>query len=219
MMPRAVVTLMVLAIALGASPAFAQQCEEKEILIEFSGNVFGKAGDVVQVAQVAVDPDLIGASCTSTATVENNSSAHPGNDLIISSGTASVVIADFEREAGKVTAMSTGFELGEVLTASIRLGPHGIASLAGDNLVVASICQPQAPPTTTTTTTIPPATASATTLPPATTTTETPVGAVSAGGGSTAAAGTGAVVLLSFGGLAMLGALGIVAYSHKPTRP
>ena len=85
-MPRAVVVLAMLAVLFGAAPALADECQEEEILIRFDGNVFGREGDVVQVAMVAVDAHLVGATCIGTATVENNSSAHPGNDFIITSG-------------------------------------------------------------------------------------------------------------------------------------
>lgn len=229
-MPRAVVVLAMLAVLFGAAPALADECQEEEILIRFDGNVFGREGDVVQVAMVAVDAHLVGATCIGTATVENNSSAHPGNDFIITSGGTSVGIPDFERIAGKVTTANSALVLGESITASIRLGPHGVASLAGDTVVVVSVCRP--PPTTTTTqppvttTTQPPA--STTTLPPVTTTTETPIGGVSAGGGGVGEHGRGGVgvgersgvgvVLLGLGGLALLGAYGLAVQGLRVTR-
>jgi hypothetical protein len=210
-MPRAVVVLAVLAVLLGAAPALADECQEEEILIRFDGNVFGSEGEIVRVIEVAVDAHLVGATCLGTVTVENNSSEHPGNDFIITSGGTSVEIPDFERIAGKVTTTTQKLLLGGSITASIRLGPHGVASLAGDTVVVASICQP---PPTTTTTTQPPATTTTqppvtttTTLPPVTTTTETPIGGVSAGGGSTRGTSSDlGVMMLSLGSLALLGA-------------
>jgi hypothetical protein len=209
--------LAMLVVLIGAAPASADECQEEEILIRFDGNVFGSEGEIVRVVEVAVDAHLVGATCFGTVTVENNSSEHPGNDFIITSGGTSVEIPDFERIAGKVTTTTQKLLLGGSITASIRLGPHGVASLAGDTVVVASICQP--PPTTTTTlppvattTTLPPV-ASTTTLPPVTTTTETPIGGVSAGGGSTSGPSSDlGVMMLSLGSLALLGAF--VAATH-----
>lgn len=243
-MPRAVVVLAMLAVLFGAAPALADECQEEEILIRFDGNVFGREGDVVQVAMVAVDAHLVGATCVGTATVENNSSAHPGNDFIITSGGTSVGIPDFERIAGKVTTANLALVLGESITASIRLGPHGVASLAGDTVVVVSVCRP--PPTTTTTqppvtttqppastTTQPPAStttqppSTTTTLPPVTTTTETPIGGVSAGGGGGVSQHGGGgvgehggvgVAMLGLGGLALLCAFGLAAQGLRVTR-
>jgi hypothetical protein len=183
------------------------------------------------VAVVAVDAHLVGATCIGTVTVENNSSAHPGNDFVITSGGTSVEIPDFERIAGKVTTTTSKLVLGESITASIRLGRHGVASLAGDTVVVATICQPppttttQPPPTVSTTTTLPPV-STTTTLPPVTTTTETPIGGVSAGGGGVSEYGGGGLgnhgdvgaALLGVGGLVLLGAFGLAVQGLRVNR-
>jgi hypothetical protein len=208
-----VVVVALLAILSGAGTALGDDCQEEEIRLEFAGNVYGSEGEVVQVTQVAVDADLVGATCTGTATVRNNKSIHPGNDFIISSGGASVVVSDFESAAGGVTTATSNLVLGGTITASVRLGPHGVASLAGDTVVVATVCQPP----TTTTTTPPPAPTTSTTQPPVTTTTETPIGGVDAGGGSTAGGSGLAAALLSVGGLVLLGAFGIAGYGLRET--
>ena len=208
-----VAVVALLAILSGAGTALGDDCQEEEIRFQFAGNVYGSEGEVVQVTQVAVDADLIGATCTGTATVRNNESMHPGNDFIISSGGTSVVVADFESAAGGVTTATSDLVLGETITASVRLGPHGVASLAGDTLVVATVCQP----TTTTTTTPPPAPTTSTTQPPVTTTTETPIGGIDAGGGSTAGGSGLAAALLSVGGLVLLGACGVAGYRLRKT--
>ena len=219
----AVVTVMValLAILSGAGAARGEECHEEKIIIQFAANVFGSEGEVVEVARIAVDAHLISATCIGTATVENNSSAHPGNDFIISSGGSSVVISDFERDVGTVTAATSQLVLGETVTASIRLGPHGIASLAGDTVVVVSVCQPQPPPTTTTTQQ-PPTTAQqppTTTQAPAAIAAETPIGGVVAGGGGAAPANSGfELMMLGVGALALLGAFGLSALALRATR-
>lgn len=220
-MPRAVVYLAVLAVLsgagtavlAGAGTAMAFDCQEEEIHLQFAGNVYGDEGDVVEVARVAVDSHLVGATCTGTPTVTNNESMHPGSDLIISSAGTTVVVTDFESAAGKVSSTTSQLVLGETITASVRLGPHGVASLSGDTVVVATMCQPE--PTTTTTT---PEPTTSTTQPPVTTTTETPRGGVSAGGGSTAGGSAlGAALLGIGGGLALLGALAVATRGLRET--
>lgn len=218
----AVVVTMVamLATLSGAGAALGEEdCEEQEIHIHFEGNVFGTEGDVVEVARVAVDPHLIGATCTGTATVHNNTSAHGGNDFIISSGGSTVVVPDFEGVAGGVNTSTSKLVLGGTLTASIRLGPDGVASLAGDTVVIASICEPiQATTTTTTAAAAPPAPSTSTTLPPASRTIETPIGGVDAGGGGSAPGSGVGVAILTVGVMALAGALGLAAHSCTVTR-
>lgn len=219
-----VVVVALLTVLSGAGTALGDDCREEEIRLQFAGNVYGSEGEVVHVAQVAVDADLIGTTCTGTATVRNNKSIHPGNDFIISSAGTSVVVSDFEGEAGGVTSATAHLVLGRTITASVRLGPHGVASLAGDTVVVATVCQPTTttttttttePPAPTTTTTTTPAPTTTTTQPPVTTTTETPIGGVAAGGGGTAGGFGLAVALMSVGGLLLLGALGIAGYGLR----
>jgi hypothetical protein len=218
----AVVVTMVamLAILFGPGAALGEEgCEVEEIHVHFEGNVFGTEGDVVEVARISVDPHLIGATCTGTATVHNNSSAHDGNDFIISSGGSTVVIPDFEGVAGGVTTSTSGLVLGETLIASIRLGKDGVASLAGDTVVIASICEPvQATTTTSTTAVVPPAPTTSATPPPTNRTIETPIGGVDAGGGGSAPDSGVGVAILSVGVMALAGALGVAAHSCTVTR-
>ena len=196
-MSRFMCALVVVAAVLGAAPAFAYQ--EEIIIIQIDVVVRGDEGDVIQVADVAVDQALVGATCVGTATIENNESEHPGNDYILSTGSTSVEIEDFERTAMQVTEMSSWLVLGERITVAIRLGSDGVASLAGDTVTVASICQP--PTTTTTSTTLPEVSSTTTTTPP-------PVGGVSAGGGSAAAGGSR--LLAAAGAAALAGAVALV---------
>jgi hypothetical protein len=189
-----------------AAPAQAQECQEHSIDIQVDVDVFGKEGDVVSVAAVTVDPELVGTGCTGTATVTNNSSAHPENDFIIASGASAAVIDDFEREPFQVSSTTTALVLGETIDLSIRLGPDGIASIAGETVMVAVTCQPSP-----TTTTQPPGATTTTAPPETTTTTETPIGGVSAGGGGTASRLDAGVSLLALGAMTLLGALGLAA--------
>ncbi len=225
-MRRAGIALSVVVMLFGAAPALAQGDQGDTVLIDVNMTLYGVEGQVIPVAVVTVDPELIGATCTGTARTENNASEHPGNDFILTSGASVAEIPNFEAVAGYITSMSSTLVLGETITASIRLGPDGVAS-EGIFITLACLSVRQPPPTTTTTTTTtqPPATTTTqppatttTTQPPATTTTEPPPsgstttteeppeGGVDAGGGSTAGGGGTAALWIAAGGLTLVGA-------------
>jgi LPXTG-motif cell wall-anchored protein len=86
-------------------------------------------GSVQTLAVRTVDASLVGLTCSGTYSGENNSSVHPGNDLIVSTGSAQVVLAGVEDFAGKDTTASQPIVLGPTVTVSIRLGSDGVASL------------------------------------------------------------------------------------------
>lgn len=180
-MRRIAFTLALFGAVMVAAPAMAQT---ETILIEIDGTTRGDDGSVTTVAELAVDPAMVGATCTGTAQTANNASEHPNNDFILSSGTSTVVIPDWEREAGAVVTTSMTLVLGDSITVELRLGPAKVSS----GMVFITLTCAQPPPTTTTTTTTtppettttttttlppPPATTTTTTLPPATTTTTT----------------------------------------------
>jgi hypothetical protein len=227
-MRKAFIALTVLAVLVGAAPALGQTVE---LVIDIDVTIFGDEGEVTKVAEVAVDPALVGTTCDGHATTTNNSSEWDGNDLIIASGGTTTVVHDFEAVANGITFTEGTVELGDTVTLSIRLGPGGVSS---EGLRLVLTCQPAPPPTTTTTTTTstttttttttttqpprPAPTTTTTTTPPlgATTTTESPpVGGVSAGGGSTAATGNLAVAWTMAGFLALLGALALAVRSKR----
>ncbi len=114
-----------------------------------------------------VEPDLVGATCSWDFHSHNQSSVHPGNDLILATGGEQWVLAGVEDTAGGELALTGSFRLGETLTVTLRLGPDGVFS-AGISVEV--LCDDAAATTTTapTETTIP---ATATTVVPVTSTT------------------------------------------------
>lgn len=191
----------VLALLFVAAPVVAQ---DETVLIQFDVVARGKVGEVVPIGDVAVDPDLVGTTCVGTIQVQNNESAHPNNDFIISSGGTTVEVPDFERTPGGITTVQSRLVLGETITASIRLGEDKVASLAGDTVVVASNCGPEP------TTTLPSPSTTGAVSADTSTTLETPIGGVSAGGGGTA---TGSDVasawLMVAGGLSLVSALAL----------
>jgi hypothetical protein len=227
-MRKAFLALAVLALVVGATPALAQ-AEPDIVIIDIDRVVRGQPGEIFQVGSAAVEPELVGATCSGTAQTENNSSRHPNTDLIITTGSDSSVIQDFERDPGMTTTTDETLVLGETVTASVRLGADGISSAS---VIITLVCTP--PPTTTTTpptttTTAPPSTTTTTqpsttsttgqvspsTTQVATTTTEAPpIGGVSAGGGAEAdaPAGNPALGWTIAGFVALLGALALVAW-------
>lgn len=215
-----------------ATPAMAQTSQIEIFLDQI---LRGKPGDVFVVHTESVDPALVGGTCSGTAQTENNASEHPNNDLTISSGGSTTVIADFEAIAGMVTGSGATLTLGETITVSIRLGGNGISS---EGLLIVLSCTPPVPETTTivppppetTVVTTPPPRTPPSTTPPVTAppkpetraiqaVAETPVGGVAAGGGSTSDAGAGQPLMAAGAGLLALAlALGLLAAQRARAR-
>jgi hypothetical protein len=118
-------------------------------------------GSITTLGTTDTPPDLIGMSCIGVVEATNQLSAHPGNDLIVSSGDDSIVLEDVERESGAVTAADAPLTLGSSVTVSLHMGSDEIFS--GGLVFTIGECTP---PTTTTTE------APTTTTEPTTTTTE-----------------------------------------------
>ena len=221
-MRRIAFTMALLGAVMVAAPAMAQT---ETIIIEIDGTTRGAEGSITTIAELAVDPAMVGTACTGTTQTTNNASEHPNNDFILSSGTSTAVFLDWEREAGAVVTTSMTLVLGDTITVELRLGPAEVSS--GMVVITLSCVQPEPPPTTTTTTLPPPpATTTTTTTTPAPTTTTTttttpapttttteppPEGGVSAGGGSMAPASGEAAWWLGGGALAAAAATLLLA--------
>ena len=223
---RIAFTMALLGAVMVAAPAMAQT---ETITIEIDGTTRGAEGSITTIAELAVDPAMVGTTCTGTTQTTNNASEHPNNDFILSSGTSTAVILDWEREAGAVVTTSMTLVLGDTITVELRLGPAEVSS--GMVVITLTCAQSEPPPTTTTTTTTtttlppPPATTTTitttpspttttttTTTPATTTTTEPPPeGGVSAGGGSMAPASGEAAWWLGGGALAAAAATLLLA--------
>ena len=203
-----------------ALPALAQS---DEIVIEVDGINRGVEGHIIRVASVDVDPAMAGWMCTATAQTLNDASENPGNDFILTSGSSSTEILDWEAEAGGVTTSTGTLVLGESITVDLRIGSNRVSS--GGVMITLTCSPPPAPVTTTTiaaettttlvdtttttlvdtTTTIPAAPAPPTTAGVTLTTEPAPVGGVAAGGGSMAARDkAGALAVLATGTAALL---------------
>jgi hypothetical protein len=109
-------------------------------------------GSITTLGTTDTPPDLIGMSCIGVVEATNQLSAHPGNDLIVSSGDDSIVLEDVERESGAVTAADAPLTLGSSVTVSLHMGSDEIFS-GGVVFIIGECTTPTTttePPTTTT---------------------------------------------------------------------
>ncbi len=125
--------------------------------------ITGVPGSTVELGRVPIDQDLAGPQCTWEASVTNQESVHPGNDLIVRSGESVLVLSDIESAADKTTTESGSAYLSGEVVVSLRIGPDGIFSGGLDVTIRYDQCTPV--------TTAPPATAAPTTPAPTTPTT------------------------------------------------
>lgn len=126
-----------------ASPASAID----DIVIPIDTVVRGDEGDVVQVASVPVDEDLVGDTCAARLVDSNNESTHPNNDLIFTSGSWTATAEDVESEADSSTEIDGTITLGETVVVEVRLGSDGVFS---GGLTLNFDCEDVIPATTTT---------------------------------------------------------------------
>jgi hypothetical protein len=95
-------------------------------------------GEIVTLVSEPVDPALQGATCSWDFHVQNQESVNPGNDLVLFTSGFEWVVSGVEDAAGQVLHVEGSFELGETVTVSLRMGPHGVFS-AG--LTIEVVCQ------------------------------------------------------------------------------
>lgn len=107
--------------------------------------VKGDPGSTVALGSAGVPEDLRGRSCDISITVTNQISEHPGNSLIVSSGTSVIEVPDIEKVANAVTQASGTVTLGDSIDVAVKLGPNTDISSLGSSLEVT--CEPlPAPP-------------------------------------------------------------------------
>lgn len=121
-----------------------------------------REGDVRVLARANVSPDLVGATCTVESEADNQSSVHPNNDVIVSSGNDQVVLPGVEDEPGQISIATGTLTLGTEITAAVRIGPDRQFS---GGIIVQLDCD-TAEPTTTVATTAPEVTVADTTPDP-----------------------------------------------------
>ena len=87
----------------------------------------GTPGEVRLLSTQNVDPADVGKDCQVTVVSTNNESLHPNSDLIVQSGTSSMVAPDVEHDTASHTFVGQ-LTLGTTITVSVRFGPDGIYS-------------------------------------------------------------------------------------------
>lgn len=143
-----VVALLVFALV---GPVSAQ-ADDFEISIPVDTVVRGvEAGSIVPLTDPPVlsPEDLVGRECTVVASSENQTSVHPNNHLVVSTGESEVRIEDVESAPALTTNATGNVILGPEVTISLVMGPDRAFSAGID---VTIDCAPGATTTTRATT-------------------------------------------------------------------
>ena len=159
-------SLTVLSLLFGFAMMVGAQTPSFEIVVPLSTVVRAPEGSVTVLESTETPDELVGESCRVTAESENQSSVHPGNDLLVESGT-SIVLEDVEAQPGGTVTASGTMVLSEEIVISLLMGPDEVFS-AG--IQVQFDCPPE-PTTTTSEQTTTTSEATTTTAEPTTTTT------------------------------------------------
>lgn len=124
-----------------ATTVFAQDLPSIEIPINTV--IREPAGTIVSLASENVPQDYLGFICTANAVAENQSSVHPGNELIVSSNGTSITMKDVERAPGVTTPATGTLELGSTVDVSLKMGQDAVFS--GGMIVRLDCEQPEDP--------------------------------------------------------------------------
>ena len=119
-------TTLLFALA-GVAPVSAAERVHLDI-----GVARGEEGSTVELARLEVDAEHVGTTCTVRAHTENQSSVHPGNDLLVTTGDSRAVIADVEAEPDSSRDLSDQVVLGESVVIQLRFGPDQVSSMGYD---------------------------------------------------------------------------------------
>ena len=105
----------------------------------------GTPGTSVPLGSAEVAEDLQGRSCDVTIVVKNQSSDHPGNVVVVTSGDSRIEVPAVEDVAFTTTEGGGTLTLGPTIDVSVTLGTDDRSSL-GSNLSVTCEPLPEAPP-------------------------------------------------------------------------
>ncbi len=113
----------------GSSTAYAADVDIPIDTVIVSGVAEGNDVELASVASAG----FAGQSCTVRAVRDGEGPVHEGNDLSISSGDDTVVLANVEREPAATTDGSDAITLGDVITIELTMGSD--EAFAGDIVV------------------------------------------------------------------------------------
>lgn len=94
--------------------------------------IFADKGSTTEVAREDIPAKYVGLTCSATAVSENQSSVHPGNNLVVESNGSTITLADVEREAGVSTDSSGSLTMGNKVVVSLVMGNDGVFSAGMD---------------------------------------------------------------------------------------
>lgn len=142
------VTVALIGFSSTALVLWVPSADAQETSIEISLRTIVKAPEGSQevLSTEQVPPELVREMCSVRAESDNNSSVHPGNNLVVESNGDEVVLADVEREPNAMTVAEGTLTLGEQVTVTLVMGPDELFS-AG--LTVRIVCVEEEPTTTT----------------------------------------------------------------------
>lgn len=126
-----------LAIALLTSPS-SVYAADLAIPLDFAITGGASPGERVELTVVAAGP-LTGRTCELQATRPGQGGAHPGSDLIVTSGDQVSTLADVERSPDATTGSAEPITLGDTITVELVVGADGVYE--GD-VVLELTCQP-----------------------------------------------------------------------------
>ncbi len=118
---------------------------DEEIVIAFDEIVRSPAGSVVRADSVDVADAMVGAQCAMDVVTRNQVSVHPGNDLIVTTGSSQAVIVGVEDTANRDINQDYSMVLGPTIDVDMRIGGDGMSSLGFE--LVFRCAEPTPPPT------------------------------------------------------------------------
>lgn len=113
-------TMLLLALVPAAAASGADG--EPDIVVSVDTVIHAPVGSTTVLASITTPAAFVGATCTVSATTENQSSVHPNNDLVIDSAT-SVVIPDVEAVPGGTVTATDDIVLSGTIVVSLLMGP------------------------------------------------------------------------------------------------
>jgi hypothetical protein len=132
-----VVPLWLAVIMMVAGPALvAQAADGFEVVIPIDTVVRAPEGSITQLtAPVDVPAENQGETCKVTSVATNQGSVHPNNDIIVESGSTSVVVPDVEAVPGGTVAGDGILTLGSSIDVSLRMGADEVFSAGFDVII------------------------------------------------------------------------------------
>jgi LPXTG-motif cell wall-anchored protein len=116
---------------------------ENIITIPVDSVLYADRGSITPVASAPVPAEFQGSACIAEVEADNQESVHLNNNLIISSGSTSGTVFDFESEAFGVTGAEIPLTLGTTVDVSLQMGP---AQVSSGGVIVTIDCTRTTPP-------------------------------------------------------------------------